>query len=94
MMIRTHLTIKDPTMKTEKAESVTITLPPDMLASIKKQVRSGGYGSISEVIRDAMRLWQQKKEARQVRFASIRERLSRSARNREPVPLDVAFLSN
>jgi antitoxin ParD1/3/4 len=78
-------------MQTEKAERITITLPPDMLAAIKKQVGSGSYSSTSEVIREAMRLWQQKEEERQVRLASIRERLTRSSLSGGPVPLDVAF---
>ncbi|GAB6904577.1 hypothetical protein JCM12296A_04110 [Desulfosarcina cetonica] len=78
-------------MQTEKAERITITLPPDMLASIKEKVRSGNYSSTSEVIREAMRLWQQKDEERQVRLALIRERLTRSTRSGEPVPLDAAF---
>jgi antitoxin ParD1/3/4 len=79
------------TMQTEKAKRITITLPPDMLAAIKKQVSSGSYSSTSEVIREAMRLWQQKEEERQVRLALIRDRLTRSAQSGEPVPLDVAF---
>jgi len=29
-------------MQQEKAERITITLPPDMLASIKKEIRSPG----------------------------------------------------
>jgi antitoxin ParD1/3/4 len=43
-------------MQTEKAERITITLPPDMLAAVKKQVSSASYGSTSEVIREAVRL--------------------------------------
>ena len=78
-------------MQTEKAERITITLPPDMLAAIKKQVNSGSYGSTSEVIREAMRLWQQNEEERQVRLSLIRERLTRSLNSGEPVPLDSAF---
>ena len=78
-------------MQPEKAERITITLPPDMLASIKEKVRSGSYGSTSEVIRDAMRLWQQREEERQARLALIREKLKRSVQSGEPVPLDAAF---
>ena len=78
-------------MQTEKAERITISLPPDMLASIKEKVSSGSYGSTSEVIREAMRLWQQREEERQARLALIRERLTRSAQSGEPVPLDAAF---
>ena len=44
-------------MQQEKAERITITLPPDMLSAIKKKVGSGSYGSTSELIRKAMRLW-------------------------------------
>jgi len=78
-------------MQTEKTERITITLPPEMLAAIKKHVNSGSYGSTSEVVREAMRLWQQKEEERQLRLALIRKRLARSAQSGEPVPLDVAF---
>ena len=49
-------------MQQEKAERITITLPPDMLSSIKQKVSSGSYGSTSELIREAMRLWQKKKK--------------------------------
>jgi len=45
-------------MQTEKAERITITLPPNMLASIKRKVQSGAYGSTGEVIREAMRFWE------------------------------------
>jgi antitoxin ParD1/3/4 len=89
-MIKSY-SIKGLAMRTEKAERVTITLPPDMLASIKSKVSSGSYSSTSEVIREAMRLWQQKDEERQARLALIRERLKRSAQSGHPVPLDAAF---
>jgi len=78
-------------MQTDKAERITITLPPDMLATIKNKVRSGAYGSTSELIREAMRLWQKKEEEHQARLAHIRDRLTNSARSGEPVPLDDAF---
>ena len=78
-------------MQSGKAERITITLPPDMLASIKKKVDSGSYSSTSEFIREAMRLWQQKEEERQARIALIRERLARSVKSGEPVPLGAAF---
>lgn len=78
-------------MQPEKAERITITLPPDMLASIKKEVSSGSYGSTSELIREAMRLWQKREEEHNARISLIRERLAHSAQNGEPVPLDTAF---
>jgi len=78
-------------MQTDKAERITITLPHEMLATIKNKVQSGAYGSTSEVIREAMRLWQKKEEEHQARLSLIRERLTRSSRSGDPVPFDEAF---
>lgn len=39
------------------AEKLSITLPAEMVRIIRAKVASGGYGSNSEVIRDAMRGW-------------------------------------
>ncbi len=75
----------------DKAEKISITLPADMLAAIKEQVQAGAYGSTSEVIREAMRLWQRQEEEYQARLALIRNRLERSANSGEPIQLDEAF---
>lgn len=78
-------------MQQEKAERITITLPPDMLASIKKEVRSGSYGSTSELIREAMRMWQKREEEHKARISLIRECLAHSEQSGEPVPFNTAF---
>lgn len=78
-------------MQTDKAERITITLPPEMLATIKNKVQSGAYGSTSELIREAMRLWQKKEEEHQARLSLIRDRLTNSVQSGDPVPLDDAF---
>ena len=79
-------------VQTEKAERITITLPPDMLANIKDRVQSGAYGSTSEVIREAMRFWEkQQEEECEARLALIRNRLTTSAQSGIPVSLDDAF---
>jgi len=78
-------------MQKEKADRVTITLPPDMLAAIKQKVSSGSYGSTSELIRDAMRLWQKKEEEHEARISLIRARLEQSRKSGEPISLDTAF---
>ena len=74
-----------------QAEKISITLPPDMLASIKDKVQTGLYGSTSEVIRDAVRLWQKQDEEHQARLSVIRQRLENSANSGRPVPLTEAF---
>ena len=78
-------------MQQEKAKRITITLPPGMLASIKKEVSSGAYGSTSELIREAMRMWQKREEEYKIRISLIRERLAHSEQSGEPVPLTTAF---
>ena len=78
-------------MRREKAEKITITVPPEMLAVIKKKVDQGFYSSTSELIRSAMRLWQQKEEEHEARLQAIRMRLENSAQNGSPVPLKSAF---
>lgn len=75
----------------DKAEKISITLPPDMLMSIKQQVQSGSYGSTSEVIREAMRLWQRKQEEHQTRLEAVRLRLEKSANSGDPIPIGEAF---
>ncbi len=75
----------------DKAEKISITLPNDMLSAIKNRVDAGAYGSTSEVIREAIRLWQRREEEHETRMAVIRERLERSANSGTPIPIDEAF---
>lgn len=78
-------------MQQEKAERITITLPPGMLTTIKQKVNSGSYGSTSELIREAMRLWQKKEEEDEARISLIRQRLEQSKKSGKPVPLNAVF---
>lgn len=78
-------------MPQEKAERITITLPPEMLASIRQKVNTGSYGSTSELIREAMRLWQKKEAEYEARISLIRQRLEQSTKSGEPLALNAAF---
>jgi antitoxin ParD1/3/4 len=75
----------------DKAEKISITLPQDMLQNIKSKVQAGHYGSTSEVIREAMRLWQQQQEEHETRLTLIKTRIARSLNSGEAVPLEDAF---
>jgi antitoxin ParD1/3/4 len=44
-------------MNSQNAEKLSITLPAEMADVIREKVRSGAYGSSSEVIREALRGW-------------------------------------
>lgn len=68
-------------MQTEK---LSIRLPLDMARMVRRQVEEGGYASDSEVIRDALHLWQERgdargAEARGERLDAIRASLDEAA---------------
>ena len=58
-----------------KAEKISITLPPEMNRIIKERVDAGEFSSTSELIREALRLWQQREEERRLRLTDIRNRI-------------------
>jgi antitoxin ParD1/3/4 len=63
-------------MQTEK---LSISLPTDMAKMVRRQVEKGGYASNSEVIRDALRVWQQREHEREQRLVAIRAELNDAA---------------
>jgi antitoxin ParD1/3/4 len=52
-------------------EKFSITLPGEMARVIHQRVSSGDYGSVSEVIRDAIRAWLQRERRLAVLDAAI-----------------------
>ncbi|OXS99473.1 hypothetical protein B7H23_15100 [Notoacmeibacter marinus] len=74
------------------AEKLSITLPPEMVTTIKERVASGAYASTSEVLREAMRMWMRNEAEHEERLAVIRERVQISRVDPRPaVPIDEAF---
>ncbi|HVJ55150.1 MAG TPA: type II toxin-antitoxin system ParD family antitoxin [Aliidongia sp.] len=57
------------------AEKLSITLPADMAQAIRAAVSTGSYSSNSEVIREAMRLWQERRSVREQRLDMIRAKI-------------------
>jgi antitoxin ParD1/3/4 len=55
-------------------ESVTIALPEQMAASVRAAVEAGEYASASEVFRDALRLWESRRELRARDVEELRRR--------------------
>ena len=50
-----------------------------MARMVRRQVEEGSYASNSEVIRDALRMWQQREQERAQRLGSIRTALDAAA---------------
>ena len=69
-------------MRTEK---LSISLPADMARMVRRRVESGAYASNSEVIRDALRLWQSRDQERERRLEVIRAQLDEAAAEPERI---------
>jgi antitoxin ParD1/3/4 len=70
-------------------EKISIALPPEMVAQVKEAVETGEYASSSEVVRDALRDWTQKRSLRQQGIRELREVWREALENRSPgVPAD------
>lgn len=53
-------------------KTLTISLSPHQLDTLQSAVASGSYASASEVVRDALRLWEQREEFRNVELEALR----------------------
>ena len=74
------------------AEKISITLTPEMNRAIKLRVDAGDFASSSELIREALRVWQRREEEHQEKLAAIRGKLQSSIDDSRPsVHLDSAF---
>jgi antitoxin ParD1/3/4 len=62
---------KDTAMRT-----MTISLSPQQASRIQKAVETGDYASNSEVLRDALRLWEQREEIRALELARLKQAFS------------------
>ena len=60
----------------QNVERLSITLPLEMARLIRSKVEEGGYASNSEVIREAMRAWQDQEQLRAQRVATVRARIA------------------
>ena len=69
----------DPTQK------LSITLPGPLAKLVRDKVESGAYASNSEVIRTALRSWQESEAEREQHLESIRARIDESIKDPRPL---------
>jgi len=55
-------------------EKLSIALPTEMAATVRRAVEAGEYSSNSEVIRDALRDWTHRRKLREQSLADLRTR--------------------
>jgi antitoxin ParD1/3/4 len=70
-------------------EKISIALPPEMVAQVRHAVETGEYASSSEVVRDALRDWTQKRSHKQVGLEELRAMWREAIKNTEPgIPME------
>jgi antitoxin ParD1/3/4 len=70
-------------------EKISIALPPEMVALLRQAVDTGEYASNSEVVRDALRDWTQKRNLRRQGIEELRQVWQQAIENRKPgVPVE------
>ncbi|CAO4150126.1 ribbon-helix-helix domain-containing protein [Methylorubrum aminovorans] len=68
----------------QSAEKISITMTPEQLRAVRESVAAGEYASTSEVLRDAVRLWQRQRQEDAERLNVIRARIRRSLDDPRP----------
>jgi antitoxin ParD1/3/4 len=70
-------------------EKISIALPPEMVAVVRQAVETGEYASSSEVVRDALRDWTQKRRLRQQGIDELRQVWRQAMEDKTPgVPVN------
>ena len=57
--------------------SMNVSLPPELEARVRQRVESGMYGSASEVIREALRLFEAYEQVKAVKLNSLRKDIAK-----------------
>lgn len=57
--------------------SMNVSLPPELEARVRQRVETGMYGSASEVIREALRLFEAYEEIKATKLESLRVDIAR-----------------
>ncbi len=68
---------------------MNISLTPQLEELVKSKVDSGLYGSASEVMRDALRLLDERDRLRAVRLEELRAEIKKGIDSGDPTPLDI-----
>lgn len=65
-----------------------VSLTPELETLIKKHVETGRYHSFSEVVREALRLWEEHETLRELRRDQLRKDIQAGLDSGPPMPLD------
>jgi antitoxin ParD1/3/4 len=65
---------------------INVNLTPQLEEMVRQKVRSGMYSSASEVVREALRLMQEKESSQGIRIDQIRQDIREGIESGEPSP--------
>ena len=68
---------------------MNISLTPQLEELVKKKVESGRYGSASEVLREALRLLEERDRLYAIRLEALREEIQKGLDSDPATPLDI-----
>jgi antitoxin ParD1/3/4 len=71
-------------------EKISIALPSDMLAMVRKAVDQGDYASTSEVVREALRQWKTRRALQVDAVGELRRLWDEGLESGPSAPLDIA----
>lgn len=73
-------------------ERLSIALPAPMADAVRHAVEKGEYASASEVVRDALRLWEARRQWREHELEVMRQRWDEGKASGRAGPLDIKGL--
>jgi antitoxin ParD1/3/4 len=71
---------------------MNVSLTPQLEELVKKKVDTGLYGSASEVLREALRLLEERDRLRALRVEELRGEIKKGLDSGEAVPLDIGAI--
>jgi len=74
--------------KTEPMQTLTISLPPEQADRVQAAVDAGSYLSSSDVVSEALKLWEQREQMRASEVARLKAAYERGMASGEPVEIN------
>ncbi len=68
---------------------MNVSLTPQLEDLVKRKVDSGLYNSASEVIREALRLMEEKDRVQEMKLTELRQEIQAGLSSGDPTPLDM-----
>lgn len=79
----------DEELSVSEIERVTVALPTPMADRLRSAVKSGEYATTSEIVRDALRLWEGRRELRGRELAALKAAWDQGKASGPARPLDI-----